>query len=127
MGLFSGRWFDQGYFKIEFFIGTILILLSYVDTRHMASELCSRYLHDSVFMLSICNPSQYYGLVLTQGLVMGIGCGLTTTPALCLQSHYWRKRRALSLGLVQAGSYPWMHFRGIILIYASQARPWAAW
>ncbi|KAI0719437.1 MFS general substrate transporter [Fomitopsis betulina] len=85
MGLFSGRWFDQGYFKIEFFVGTILILLS-------------------VFMLSICDPSQYYGLVLTQGLVMGIGCGLTTTPALCLQSHYWRKRRALSLGLVQAGS-----------------------
>lgn len=28
MGLFSGRWFDQGYFKIEFFVGTILILLS---------------------------------------------------------------------------------------------------
>ena len=56
-------------------------------------------------MLSICDPSRYYGLVLTQGLVMGIGCGLTTTPALCLQSHYWRKRRALSLGLVQAGAH----------------------
>ncbi|KZT65262.1 MFS general substrate transporter [Daedalea quercina L-15889] len=85
MGIFSGMWFDQGYFRHEFLVGTFLILLS-------------------VFMLSICDPSRYYGLVLTQGLVMGVGCGLTTTPALCLQSHYWRKRRALALGLVQAGS-----------------------
>ncbi|KAH9914343.1 MFS general substrate transporter [Fomitopsis serialis] len=85
MGILSGRWFDQGYFRHEFLVGSFLILLS-------------------VFMLSICDPSQYYGLVLTQGLLMGVGCGLTTTPALCLQSHYWKKRRALALGLVQAGS-----------------------
>ena len=57
-------------------------------------------------MLSICDPSKYYGLILTQGIVMGIGNGLLITPTLSIQSQYWDKKLGLALGIVQSGVSP---------------------
>ncbi|KAI0719438.1 major facilitator superfamily domain-containing protein [Fomitopsis betulina] len=85
IGLVSGKWYDEGYFRIMSVIGTFLIALA-------------------LFMLSICDPSKYYGLILTQGVVMGIGNGLLITPTLSIQSQYWDKRLGLALGIVQSGS-----------------------
>ncbi|EPS93570.1 hypothetical protein FOMPIDRAFT_1135895 [Fomitopsis schrenkii] len=85
IGLVSGKWYDEGYFRIMSIIGTFLIALA-------------------LFMLSICDPSKYYGLILTQGVVMGIGNGLLITPTLSIQSQYWDKKLGLALGIVQSGS-----------------------
>ncbi|KZT65263.1 MFS general substrate transporter [Daedalea quercina L-15889] len=85
IGLVSGKWYDEGYFRLMSIIGTFLIALA-------------------LFMLSICDPSKYYGLILTQGIVMGIGNGLLITPTLSIQSQYWDKKLGLALGIVQSGS-----------------------
>lgn len=84
-------------------IGTFLIALAYVFSLLFASRSSS--LISSLFMLSICDPSKYYGLILTQGVVMGIGNGLLITPTLSIQSQYWDKRLGLALGIVQSGTY----------------------
>lgn len=54
-------------------------------------------------MLSLADPRQYYQLFLSQGVGMGLGAGLMFVPALSVQTHYWRKRRALAMGIVLSG------------------------
>lgn len=84
-------------------IGTFLIALAYVFPV-LFSFHCSSF-PSRLFMLSICDPSKYYGLILTQGVVMGIGNGLLITPTLSIQSQYWDKKLGLALGIVQSGTY----------------------
>ena len=54
-------------------------------------------------MLSLAHPDQYYQLFLSQGIGMGLGSGLIYIPCLAVQSHHWRTRRALALGIVFTG------------------------
>ncbi|CCM01237.1 uncharacterized protein FIBRA_03285 [Fibroporia radiculosa] len=86
MSLPAGRLFDMGYFYHVNIFGSFLFVFC-------------------LFMLSIADPSKYYQLLLSQGIGMGIGGGLILTPALSIQSQYFKKRRALALGIVHtAGS-----------------------
>ncbi|TFY55681.1 hypothetical protein EVJ58_g8095 [Rhodofomes roseus] len=57
-----------------------------------------------MFMLSIADPHKYYQLVLSQGVGMGIGSGLMLVPAISVQTHHWRLRRSLAMGIVMTGS-----------------------
>ncbi|KZT66417.1 MFS general substrate transporter [Daedalea quercina L-15889] len=85
MGLPSGKLFDQGYFHHIMIVGSVLYVFS-------------------LMMLSIANTTRYYELLLAQGISSGLGSGLILVPALSVQSHHWRKRRALAMGIVLMGS-----------------------
>jgi MFS family permease len=94
IGTFSGRATDAGYFKITWSIGALLAVLS-------------------IFMTSLC--TQYWQLVLSQGILQGIGCGLMFCPTLSLIPTYFDKRRAVAMGSVAAGSATGgMLFPGIV-------------
>ncbi|KAJ7507153.1 MFS general substrate transporter [Mycena galericulata] len=76
IGLPAGKWFDDGHFRLLMISGTGIYLFSF-------------------FMLSICEPNQYYQVFLSQGLFV---------PAVSLPSHYFRAKRSLVMGMVFAGS-----------------------
>ncbi|KAK0226617.1 MFS general substrate transporter [Armillaria fumosa] len=83
IGIFSGKLFDQGYFHSLMISGTFLFLFS-------------------SFMLSLAKPHEFYQFLLAQGLGMGMGMGCMFLPALSIMSHYFRKRRAVAMGIVVA-------------------------
>lgn len=56
-------------------------------------------------MLSLADTSKYYQIFLSHGLGVGLGSGLIFVPALSVQAHHWKKRRALAMGIVLSGKY----------------------
>ncbi|OBZ66964.1 Riboflavin transporter MCH5 [Grifola frondosa] len=85
MGLPSGKLFDAGYFH-HLQIGGMLLLVF------------------SMFMLSLADTTKYYQLFLSQGLGVGLGSGLIYVGVVSVQAHHWRKKRALAMGILNAGS-----------------------
>jgi len=85
MGLPAGRLFDAGYFHHATAFGTVLYVFS-------------------LMMLSIADPKKYYQLILAQGVSAGLGMGFLLVPALSVQSHHWRRRRSLAMGICLTGS-----------------------
>lgn len=47
--------------------------------------------------------TQYYQIVLSQGLCSAVGLGLMFTPSLSIQSQWFSKRRGLAVGIVMSG------------------------
>ncbi|KAJ7721053.1 MFS general substrate transporter [Mycena metata] len=85
IGLPAGKLFDDGHYRLLMISGTVIYLFSF-------------------FMLSICQPNQYYQVFLSQGVGMGIGMGLLFVPAVSLPSHYFCAKRSLVMGIVFCGS-----------------------
>ncbi|PPQ87533.1 hypothetical protein CVT25_008535 [Psilocybe cyanescens] len=85
VGLFTGRAFDAGYFYHLMIAGSALFVFS-------------------LFMVSITQPEQYYQLFLAQGIGLGMAIGTLYVPALGIISHYFKKRRALAIGIATCGS-----------------------
>ncbi|KAG5649893.1 hypothetical protein H0H81_001626 [Sphagnurus paluster] len=85
MGLPAGKLLDMGYFRQTIFTGSLLFVFS-------------------LFMVSLAHHDQYYQIYLPQGLGMGIGAGLVYLPCLAIQSHHWRRRRALAMGITVSGA-----------------------
>lgn len=83
VGPISGSLYDAGYFRPLLLVGIVLIVLGQAMTS-LATE--------------------YYHLVLAQGLCIGLGCGLTFLPSTAILSQYFRRRRALVIGLASTGS-----------------------
>ncbi|EJT82549.1 hypothetical protein GGTG_02522 [Gaeumannomyces tritici R3-111a-1] len=83
VGALSGRLLDAGLFTPTFICGTILQLLG-------------------VFLMSV--STQFWHLVLTQGVLTGLGGGLVFTPAMGLIATYFVKRRAVAVGLATTGN-----------------------
>ncbi|KAH9926041.1 uncharacterized protein B0H18DRAFT_954918 [Fomitopsis serialis] len=100
VGLPAGKLFDQGYFHYVVGSGSILYVFCLFSEDYV---LIIREL-GSMFMLSLANPHKYYQLVLSQGIGMGIGSGLMLVPAMSVQTHHWRVRRSLAMGIVMTGS-----------------------
>ncbi|KAF8142964.1 major facilitator superfamily domain-containing protein [Mycena galopus ATCC 62051] len=87
VGVFSGKLFDKGYFHPLMVFGSLLILFS-------------------SFMLSLAKPHQFYQALLSQGFGFGIGSGLVFLPSLGIASHYFRRRRAVAMGImISSGSF----------------------
>ncbi|KAJ7595002.1 major facilitator superfamily domain-containing protein [Mycena floridula] len=84
-GLFAGRAFDTGYFYHLMIGGSVLFVFC-------------------LFMLSLTKPGQYYQVFLSQGLGMGLAAGMLYVPSVAVISHYFRRRRALAMGIATSGS-----------------------
>lgn len=83
IGAFSGRLLDAGFFVHTLVIGAILQLLG-------------------IFLMSI--STSYWHLMLTQGVLTGLGGGIFFTPSLALVATYFDRRRGLAVGLATTGN-----------------------
>ncbi|KAJ7730665.1 MFS general substrate transporter [Mycena maculata] len=84
-GLIAGRLYDRGHFYLLLYGGSIFMCFS-------------------LFMLSLCKPEQFYQIFLAQGLGVGLGAGTVYVPSVAIVSHYFQKRRALTMSIVASGS-----------------------
>ncbi|KEY69827.1 hypothetical protein S7711_08610 [Stachybotrys chartarum IBT 7711] len=82
-GAFSGRLLDAGYFPHTLVAGSLLQLLG-------------------IFLTSVA--TQYWQLLLTQGVLTGLGGGVLLTPAVTVVLTYFSTRRAIALGIVTTGN-----------------------
>lgn len=83
VGIFSGRLLDAGFFIPTFVVGVVVQAAG-------------------IFLMSF--STQYWQLLLTQGVLSGIGAGIYFTPAISLVNTYFDKRRGLAVGLATTGN-----------------------
>ena len=83
IGTLSGRAMDAGFFRSLVLCGCFMQLIG-------------------VFTTSAVN--QYWQLVLSQGVLQGLGNGLLFTPLVALVSLYFVKRRAFALSIAACGA-----------------------
>lgn len=83
LGSLSGPLMDKGYFRSIVVVGCSLQILG-------------------AFATSLV--TQYWQLILAQGVVQGIGNGLLFTPCVALVSVYFNTRRAFALSLAACGA-----------------------
>ena len=83
IGTVSGRVTDAGYFRHTFVIGTAFLLLG-------------------MFTTSVC--TEYWQLMLAQGICIGIGSGLLFCPTLAIIPTYFSRRRAIAVGIAASGT-----------------------
>ncbi|KAJ7167220.1 major facilitator superfamily domain-containing protein [Mycena crocata] len=81
-GVFVGRLFDLGFFRIPFALGSILIIVG-------------------TFLIPLC--TLFWHFILCQGFMIGIGCGLTFGTSSIVVTHWWKRRRGLALGVASCG------------------------
>ncbi|KAK9426715.1 putative Major facilitator superfamily domain-containing protein [Seiridium unicorne] len=82
-GLFSGPLFDMGYFRHLLCSGLFFIILGQ-------------------FMTSLC--TEYWQILLAQGICIGLGCALVFSPSTAILSQYFSRRIALATGIGSSGS-----------------------
>ncbi|CZT20768.1 related to monocarboxylate transporter 4 [Ramularia collo-cygni] len=83
IGALSGRLLDAGYFTPCFLVGSIIQVVG-------------------IFCMSL--STKYWQLMLSQGVMSGIGGGIIFTPAMGLVGSYFSKKRALAIGLATTGN-----------------------
>ncbi|KAG1737824.1 major facilitator superfamily domain-containing protein [Suillus paluster] len=83
--LISGPLYDRGWFYRLMMVGSSLQSLS-------------------LFTLSLAKPGQFYLVFMVQGVLAGIGMGLTYAPSVALISQHFSKRRTLVMSLVTSGT-----------------------
>ncbi|KAK7532813.1 major facilitator superfamily domain-containing protein [Phyllosticta citribraziliensis] len=82
LGTLSGRALDAGYFRTVLAIGLLLQVLG-------------------AFMTSLC--TEYWQLILAQGICQGIGMGMVFCPAIANTATYFSRKRALAISSVACG------------------------
>ncbi|KFY02785.1 hypothetical protein O988_01900 [Pseudogymnoascus sp. VKM F-3808] len=82
VGTFSGRLADAGYFKQVIFVGSFLQLFG-------------------IFMASL--STQYWQLILSHGICVGLGNGCIFAPSVALVSTYFSKKKSLAIGISASG------------------------
>ncbi|KIX00462.1 uncharacterized protein Z518_10602 [Rhinocladiella mackenziei CBS 650.93] len=83
IGVISGPLFDLGHYRTMLFGGAFMSCFG-------------------IMMLSL--SSEYYQIILTQGICMGLGCGVLYVPGLALVSRSFTTHRAMALGIVTCGA-----------------------
>ncbi|KAG2154105.1 MFS general substrate transporter [Suillus clintonianus] len=81
--LATGRLFDLGYFKLPFFAASCVIVA------------CT-------FLIAEC--TQFWQFFLTQGVGVGVGCGIIFSPAIVIVSHWFSKKRGIALSITAVGA-----------------------
>ena len=82
-GVVTGPLFDAGYFYVLLPFGSFMVVFGYMMTS-LASE--------------------YYQIMLAQGICVGIGTGCLFMSAVALMPQYFQKKRALANGIAATGS-----------------------
>ncbi|KAL2813425.1 major facilitator superfamily domain-containing protein [Aspergillus granulosus] len=82
-GLIAGPLFDMGYYRVMILVGSFLSVFG-------------------IMMLSLA--TEYYQILLSQGICTGLGFGLLYIPSITLVSRSFVKKRALALGISTAGA-----------------------
>lgn len=82
-GVISGPLFDLGFYRVMLIGGAAVSTFG-------------------CMMLSL--STKYYQILLSQGICMGLGCGVLYVPGLALVSRSFTTRRALALGIVTCGA-----------------------
>ncbi|CAJ2508518.1 Uu.00g135440.m01.CDS01 [Anthostomella pinea] len=83
IGTFTGRLVDAGFLRPVLAAGTAFMILG-------------------IFTTSLA--TQYWQLLLSQGLCMGLGSGCLFCPAISTVSTYFSKKRSLAIGITACGS-----------------------
>lgn len=83
IGTFTGRFTDAGFFRPVLLAGTVFTILG-------------------IFTTSVA--TQYWHLILSQGLCLGIGSGCLFCPAISTLSTYFSTKRSLAIGIAASGS-----------------------
>ena len=83
IGAFSGRLLDAGLFVPTLLVGAIFQLLG-------------------MFLMSVSKT--FWQLMLTQGVLTGLGGGIFFTPSMGLMTTYFSSRRAFAIGLATTGN-----------------------
>ncbi|EED16861.1 MFS monocarboxylate transporter, putative [Talaromyces stipitatus ATCC 10500] len=89
IGVVAGPLFDAGFLSVMLAFGSFMVVFGYMMTS-LASE--------------------YYQVMLAQGICVGIGAGFLFVPSVAILPQYFRKRRALANGIAASGS----SFGGVI-------------
>lgn len=82
LGLVSGPLYDLGYYRMLLCAGAFITVLG-------------------MMLLSI--STQYYQVFLSQGLCVGVGCGLLYVPTMSLVGGLFSQRRAIAMSLMTSG------------------------
>jgi MFS family permease len=83
IGALTGRLTDAGYFRPVYIFGAALQIGA---------------------TFAAASATQYWHLVLAQGVVLGIANGLLFCPSIATVSTYFSRRRALAIGMAASGS-----------------------
>lgn len=83
MGFITGPLFDIGYAYHLLYVGSFLVVFG-------------------MFMTSLC--SQFWQVMLAQGICIGLGSGCLFIPSVGIVSTYFSTRKALATGLAVSGS-----------------------
>ncbi len=89
MGVITGVLFDHGYLRSLLYTGSFLVVLGMVLTG-----LCS----------------EYWQLLLSQGILVGVGTGCLFLPSVAVLPQYFEKKRGLATGIGSSGSAIGMQF-----------------
>ena len=82
-GIVGGPLYDAGYFRHLVAGGLFFVVFG-------------------LFMTSLC--TEYWQIILAQGITMGIGMGLCFTPSNAVLAQYFHKKRPLVIGISSSGS-----------------------
>ena len=82
-GAIGGPLFDHGYLRALVLAGSILVVFG-------------------MLMTSLC--TEYWQIVLAQGIVVGIGNGCLFIPCIAVLPTYFLARRSLAIGISATGS-----------------------
>lgn len=83
VGVFAGPLYDHGYLRTLILVGSVLVVFG-------------------MLMTGLC--SQYWQLILAQGVVVGLGSGCLFLPSIAVLPQYFEQRRALATGIGSSGS-----------------------
>ncbi|KAI6842740.1 MFS transporter, MCP family, solute carrier family 16, member 10 [Hortaea werneckii] len=83
VGAFSGRLLDAGLFVPTLIVGSLLQLIG-------------------IFLMSV--STKFWHLMLTQGVLTGLGGGIFFTPSMGLIATYFNKKRAFAIGIATTGN-----------------------
>ncbi|TPX07076.1 uncharacterized protein E0L32_010971 [Thyridium curvatum] len=83
LAMFSGRMSDAGYFRLTLLIGSVLLVLGGITMSFSHT---------------------YWQLMVTQGVLMGLGAGFLCCPIMSVTSTYFSSKRTIAVALVTCGN-----------------------
>lgn len=93
VGALCGRAFDLGYSKVMTWTGTVVITAALLLT-----SFSGEFGQDSD-----SGNQVYYQVLLSQGILLGLGMGLTLVPPVAIVASYFKRRRSLTTSIVTVG------------------------